>query len=184
MSKTTLGIKDVPQAELDRIRDMVEADPRVRQLRVKQNLLQRQGDIHAAMSIGRQINDMFYAVVADVMAETDRECQTVDLAAAKIPKATACKLNEIIVTLQLAIDIVDTCIMDFNDTLHSSDGTLTLESFDDIKELGLKIRAKMDYFSKKSKVFRLLSFADKSDNMYGLLRNKARSLVNKTNNKK
>lgn len=179
MSKTTLDIKDVPKTELDRIRDMVEADPRVRQLRVKQNILQRQGNIPEAISIGKQINEAFYAVVAEVMAETDKECENVDLATVKVPEETADKLNEIIVTLQLAIDIVDTCIMDFNETLHSADSTLTLESFDDIRELGQKVRTKLDYFSKKSKVFKLLSFADKSDNMYGLLRSKARSLINK-----
>lgn len=176
---TRTDIKDIPQADIDKIRDTFESSPQIRQLRIRQNLLQRQGDYRGAMLIARKIEGLFTHTMSELLTEVDRECQNVNIATANIPIETAERLNEIIVTLQLAIDIVDTCIIDFNDELHSVDDTLTLESFDDIKELGERVKRKLDYFRKHSELFNKISFADKSDNMYKMLRNKARSLINK-----
>lgn len=175
-----LGIRDVPQGELDRIKALFEAAPQVRQLRVRQGILQRQGQYRAALDIGRQLDAAYCKAVADVLEEANRECERVELSSARLPQDIAGRLDEILVTLQLAIDIMDTCVMDFNDTLHNVDGALTLESFDDIRDLGRKVRMKMDGMRKNSKVFTRIDFAERSDNMYKLLRNKARSLINKS----
>lgn len=179
MPKTTTNIKDIPQAELDRIRDIFEGAPQIRQLRIRQNLLQRQGDFRAAMNIGRHIEDLYAHTVSELLKEVDRQSENVDIASVNIPKETAGVLNELIVTLQMTIDILDTCVMDFNDTLHKADSALSLESFNDILDYGKKLKAKMQYFQKNSRLFNGLPFADRSDNMYHLLRNKARSLINK-----
>lgn len=176
---TRTDIRDIPQADIDKIRETFESSPQIRQMRIRQNLLQRQGDYRSAMNIARKIEDLFAHTVSELLAEVDRECQNVNITSANLPTDVAERLNEIIITLQLAIDIVDTCILDFNDELHGFDDTLTLESFDDLKELGDSVKRKLDYFRKHSELFNEISFADKSDNMYKMLRNKARSLINK-----
>lgn len=184
MSKAMIDIKDVSQKDLDRIRTEFENHPKVRQMRIQQNILQRNGNIRGAMSIGKTLEKLFAQSVQNILEDTENECRKVEMASVNLPKKTADTLDEIMVTLQLAIDVVDTCIMDFNDTLHSVDNTLTLESFDDIKLMGDKIKSKLDYFRKKSRLFGRLSFANCSDNMYKLLRNKAGSLIRKNSRRK
>lgn len=176
---TRLDIKDVPQAELDRVREAFESAPQVRQMRIRQNLLQRQGDYRAAMNVGRQIETLYTKTVEELLTEVDRQSENIDMQSVSIPKGDADTLNEIIVTLQMAIDIMDTCVMDFNDVLHRTDTSLTLEMFDELRQLSDKVKAHLRYFQKNSRLFNEIVFADKSDNMYKLLRNKARSLINK-----
>lgn len=176
---TQLDIKDIPQAELDQVRETFESAPQVRELRVQQNLRQRQGDFRGAMNIGRQLDALYTKVLTQLLDEVDRQSENIDMQSVSIPKEDADTLNEIIVTLQMAIDIMDTCVMDFNDVLHRTDTSLTLEMFDELRQLSDKVKAHLRYFQKNSKLFNDLVFADKTDNMYKLLRNKARSLINK-----
>lgn len=184
MNNKTIDIKDISQKDLDRIKSEFESHPKIRQMRIHQNILQRNGNIREAMSIGKTLEKLFVQSVQNILEDTESECRQVELASVSLPKETADTLDEIIVTLQLAIDVVDTCIMDFNDTLHSADSTLTLESFDDIKLMGDKVKSKLDYFRKKSRLFGRLSFANSSDNMYMLLRNKAKSLIRQNSKRK
>lgn len=182
--KPQIDIKDIPQSELDYIKQVFEADPKVRQMRIKQNLLQRNGKIREALALGKQLNDLYLMVVHNTIEEVEKDSKEIDLATVKLPKETTEKLNEISVTLQLAIDIVDTCIIDFNDTLEAADSSLSLEAFDDIQEMGKKIKAKLEHFRRTSKLFNEIPFANKSDSMYSLLRAKSRELLKRKNKTK
>lgn len=172
-----INIKDVPQELIDKVRKMVEADPRVRNLRIRQNLLQRKGNFIEALKLGKEIEKMHANVIQAYLLKTEKEYSDIDITLGNVSKGDIDELMEIVTTLFLAADIIDTAIMDFNDILHKTNKDLDMTHFNDIKELADAAKDKLKYFSKHSNMIKDVAFGDKSDNMYTLLRNKARSLI-------
>lgn len=183
MDNSQIDINEVPQELLDMIKNTFEADPKIRQMRIQQNLYARSGNIRMGMFIGKQINDLFSKVVQTYLEESEQEYHTVELSAAQLPKSDRNELVEIVITLFLAADIIDTAAMDFNDILHRSDETMDMVQFDDIRKLAKEAKGKLEWFSTHSSYMKDVDFGDKSDNMYGLLRNKARSILRKKKQK-
>lgn len=179
MSRPIIQMKDVPQELLQAIRQQFEADPRVRNLRVQQNLAQRKCNLQLALSIGKNIEKLYSLAVQAYIEETEKEYSEIDLKAADLPQNVAEELMEIVITLFLAADIIDTAAMDFNDILHRVDKNLDMTHFDDLSKLAKEAKGKLEYFSKHSNYMKDIAFGEKSDNMYKLLRNKARALRNK-----
>lgn len=179
-----INIQDVPQELLDMVKQQLEADPRVRDLRIRQNLATRSGNIHEAMAIGKAINGFFARAIQNYLVECEQESKSIDLGEQDLPKKDASELVEIVVTLFLAADIIDTATQDFNDVLHRSDDTLSMEQFDDMRRLAKAAKAKMEYFRKKLAWLNNVDFGEKSDNMYEMLRNKARAIIRKAKDKK
>lgn len=178
-TETTFNIKDVPQAMLDKVRDTFEKAPQVRQMRVEQNMRQRRGDYIGALAMAKQIEDAYNRTVAALLEEAEKSCHDIKVSAAKLSTETIKTLSELLVTIQLTVDILNMSILDFNSALHKDDPDLDMTAFDDIKELHDRIKMKMDKFYEESEIFHAPKFAEKSDNMYKLLRNKARSILNK-----
>lgn len=179
MNTPQIQMKDVPQELLGQIRQQFEADPRIRQMRIQQNLSQRQHNIPLALAIGKHIEHLYGLAVQAYLEETEMQYSDIDLKAADLPAQDRDELVEIVVTLFLAADIIDTAAMDFNDVLHRTDKDLDMVQFDDLCKLAKEAKSKLEHFSTHSYYMKDIAFGDKSDNMYQLLRNKARSLVRK-----
>lgn len=174
---------EVPQQLLDKLRQEFEADGRIRNLRIQQDLAARKGNFALGLSIGKQIEKLYTLCVQSYMEETEKECADIDLATVDLPEDDRTELLELIITLFLAADIIDTATRDFNDVLHRTDKTYDMVQFDDIRQFASKAKAKLDYFAKHSDFLQDVAFGDKSDNMYQLLRNKARALMRRKGGK-
>lgn len=179
MNDYQINEKDIPQELLDTIKSAFEADPKIRELRIKQEMCVRQRQFKAAFAIDAEINDLFSKVVRTYLEETEQEYHIIDLKAADLPENDRKELVEIVLTLFLAADIIDTAAMDFNDILHRTDNTMDMVQFNDIRKLAKEAKGKLEWFSMHSPYMKDIDFGNKSDNMYGLLRNKARSFLNK-----
>lgn len=183
-NKNQIDIKDVPQELLQQIRQQFEADPRIRNLRIKQNMAQRNHNYIEALNTGKQIEFLYDEVVSAYLQETEKEYETIDLKASDLPKDDRKTLVELVLTMFLAADIIDTAAMDFNDVMHRTMPDYDMEQFDDLLKLAKAAKSKIEWFAQHSDYMKDVAFGDKSDNMYGLLRNKARSLMNKKSVKK
>lgn len=177
MADRQINIKDVPQELLQQMRQQVEADPRVRQMRIQQNMFQRQGNIMEAIKIGKMINNLHTLAIQAYLEDAEKAYSDIDLKVSDLPEADRSELAEIVLSLFLAADIIDTAAMDFNDILHRSDKDIDMVQFDDINKLAKAAKGKLEYLSKHSNYLKDVNFGDKSDNMYKMLRNKARSLM-------
>ena len=69
--------------------------------------------------------------------------------------------------------------MDFNDVLKRVDDTLVMEQFDDIRNLSKSAKEKLRFLSKNSKLMKDLAWAYKCDDMYDMMKNKAKSILRK-----
>ena len=178
-TRTTLRANDIPDTMMTDIREAFDRDPQVLELRTHQNLLMRKGSYREAMKVGEQIDFLFTKVVQAYIAETNAECEQITLDKAGIPEDDAEQLNECVVTIFMACDVIETAIMDANDILHKTDKGLKFEMFNELTRLSKFVRDKMQYMRDNSAYAADVAWADKCDNMYQLLRNKARSVIRK-----
>lgn len=177
MSNRQINIKDIPQDFIKRMHDEVEADPRVRNMRIKQTMAQRSGNFMDALKIGQAIENLHSLALQAWMEDAEHAYSEVDLSVADLPESDRETLAELVVTLFLASDIIDTATMDFNDILHKTDKDLDLTQFEDILKLSSAAKAKLAYLSSHSTYLKDIDWGEKSDNMYEMLRNKARKLM-------
>lgn len=172
-----LNIKDIPETTLKHIRQEFEASPDVHQLYIEQQLAQRQGNYIKALEIGKKIDSLYSMVVTSLVEEAEKSMERVEINAKDFPPEKRKEMVEIIVTLFMACDILETAVMDFDDIIKSKDNTLDFDMFDDVLKLKDRARAKLDYFRTHSHLMQGLYWADQCDNMYVLLRHKAGAVL-------
>lgn len=179
-----LRIKDVPSEMLQQIRNQFESDVQIRQLRIKQNLLQRTGYFAKAMELGKTIENLYEKVIDNYIEETIKESDSFSLEEAGIPVNDIKKVNEYALTMFMACDIIQSCIIDINDLLHKTDKDLYYEQFDDIKQISEIVKSKLDFLQKNSTYMNNVFWGDKCDDMYSMMLNKAKAIIRKRNNDK
>ena len=164
---------------LSQIREQFESDSQVRMMRIQQRNLQMSGDFVAALSIGKKIENLFSSVVNSYIEEAERSFERIDIGAVKLPENDRKEIEELSVTMFMACDIIETCIMDMDDVLHRTDKNLHVDMFDDIIEIKKRTKEKLKFLSHNSKYMKDIIWADKCDDMFEMLKNKARSIIRK-----
>lgn len=177
-----LSVKDIPEPMMAQIRLTFDSDPQVVNLRIQQDLMKRQGNFRGALEIAKQIEDLYSKVVQAYLELTEQEAERFDLNTCGIPPSDIEKINELAVTLFMACDIIESCILDTNDIIHRTDKDMSFEMFNDIKQLSDMVKAKLKFLQANSEYAKDMFWADKCDNMYELMKNKARSIIRKRKN--
>lgn len=177
-----LSVKDIPEPMMAQIRLTFDSDPQVVNLRIQQDLMKRQGNFRGALEIAKQIEYLYSKVVQAYLELTEQEAERFDLNTCGIPPSDIEKINELAVTLFMACDIIESCILDTNDIIHRTDKDMSFEMFNDIKQLSDMVKAKLKFLQANSEYAKDMFWADKCDNMYELMKNKARSIIRKRKN--
>jgi hypothetical protein len=171
--------KDIPADMMAQIRKRFEEMPYIRNLRTQQYLMQQRREIDAALTLGKMIEVMFGQVVQAYIEEVEKECEEIEFVDLKIPEKDKEEISILNVTMFMAIDIIESCLNDINDALHRTDKTLNYEMHDDFKELAAKVQEKLKYFSKNSKYLNDNEWGNKCDDMYQMMKNKAKAIIRK-----
>lgn len=174
---TTMTEADIPSPLMAKIKEQFENDARIRDMRIKQSALQRAHDYVGALTMGKNISFLFSAVIKNYIDEMEKDVEHIDINTLKLSAQQQKKLMEITITMFMACDMIETAIIDFNDEIKKTDPALEFNMFDDIRELNSKVKVKLEYLRKNSSYMKDLTWADECDNMYSMLRNKARKIV-------
>lgn len=184
MRNEQLKMSDIPSESVQLAREQFESNPLVRQMRCQQQLALSKGNYMGAMAIGQKLEGIFSKVLVDLMRDAESTVTKVELNTDDFPADKRKEMVEIIVTLFMACDIIETAVMDFNDIIHERDKTLEFDAFNEILELKDKAKAKLKYFSTHSKFMKGMYWADRCDDMYRMLRNKAGSIIRRRGEEK
>lgn len=179
MMDTNLTVKDIPADMMAQIRKKFEEESKVQGLRTQQYLFQQKKDYKAALAIGKVIEVLFGTVVQAYLDEVNAQCEEIDFKDLAIPVKDKEEISILNVTLFMAIDIAESCLLDINDALHRTDKTLNYEIHDDLKELAAMVKDKMKYWGDNSEYLKDNAWGDKCDDMYQMMRNKAKALIRK-----
>lgn len=180
IDKKLLNPSDLPQNILNAIRDEFEKMPLIMQKRVEADLAQRKGDYIGALRIRQQIESFFSAAVAQYIRDAANKYEKIDMRKVGMPKEDLMEVVRLTVTLMMAIDILDSCIRDIDDTIHRTDRDLSYELYDDIRATAKMAKEKLLFFSKNTYYLDKAFWGDIVDNMYEMMKRKAKSIMRKT----
>ena len=174
-----MEVKDIPSDLMAQIRNKFEADPKVQGLRTQQYLLQKKKEFDAALMIGKMIEALFGTVVQAYLDEVNAECEEIDFKDLDIPVKDKEEISILNVTIFMALDIVESCLIGINDVLHRTDKTLNYEMHDDLKELSEMVRIKMKYWGENSQYLEDAEWGNRCDDMFEMMKNKAKAIIRK-----
>lgn len=173
--------KDVTPDLMNAIRRQFDNDSKIRQMRAMQQSFQIKGNYIAAMKIGKQIEELFARVVDTYIQEANEQCERIDINDLEFTEEERKEVNKITLSFFMCCDILETCIMDFNDIIKRKDKGFEFEEFDDISQLAKMVKEKLKMLSESSKIMKSETWGEQCDNMYEMMKNKAFSIVRKHN---
>jgi len=105
--------------------------------------------------------------------------KTIDLKDVEMPDEQREKLNTLYITIYMACDIIESGVLDINDNLKKISKSLEVVQFDELKNMAKQVKEKLNFLDRTDGYMKLNAWGTTCDNMYGLMQNKARSLVRK-----
>ena len=173
-------ISELPQELLDKIKAMFDAEPRVRELRVQQQMLMRTGKYHDALDIAKYIETLYNECVYNYIEESENQVEKIDVASINMPLSEKEDLMKHLLVCFMCADIIETSVLDMNDILHRYDKKMNIELFNDIRQLMAMSKAKLKYLQKNGDYMKGLVWADKCDDMYEMMKSKAKAIMKKS----
>lgn len=88
------------------------------------------------------------------------------------------EVNEFQIALYMLCDVMDSIIIDINSLLKRKNENVSFRMFDDIKELGKRVKERINYVEREMDLIEDGELYDNSDNLYEMLMNKSRKTYN------
>lgn len=174
-----MEVKDIPSDMMKDIRLRFESNPDVMQLRTQQQYAQRSGNYALALDVAQKLDALFVVVLDKYMRHAEQEVKTLDSAASALPLKDKEDMMVSMMVMFMACDIIDTAVMDLNDVLHRTYPDFDISTFNDIKQTADMARKKLKYLQENGDYMQDLVWADSCDNMYDMMRSKAKAIVRK-----
>lgn len=173
------SVIDIPQELMSKIRESFESEPRVRELRVQQQMLMRTGKHMEALDLAKQIDVLFNQVVYEYIAENERQVEKVDISKIDMPLADKEEMMRLLLVCFMCADIIKSAVQDMDSILHRYDKNMYMEMFDDIKQVMSMSEEKLSYLQKNSGYLKDLIWGEKCDDMYEMIKSKAGAIMRK-----
>ena len=172
-------VSDIPQELMSKIRQSFEAEAKVRELRVQQQMLMRTGKYDAALALAKQIDVLFNRVVFEYLENAESEVEKIDIATMEMPIKDKEELMKRLLVCFMCADIIESSVIDMDDILHRYDKNTYMEMFDDIRQVMSMAKEKLRYMQQHSGYMKDLVWGEKCDNMYAMMLSKAGSIMRK-----
>ena len=177
-----MDVKDLPKELLDKLRSTFDADPKVREARVHQQMLMRGGRYKEALEVAQGIELLFSRVVHEYLEDAKEEVEQVDIASANMPIEDKENLMRHLLACFMCADIIKSAIQDMDSILHKYDKNMYMEMFNDIRQVMEMSEQKLSYLQKNSGYLKDLVWGEKCDNMYDMMLSKSGAIMRKRKN--
>lgn len=122
---------------------------------------------------------LFDEVAITYEQSISEQVEKLHITEAKIPDADLAEIVHLIVTLFMAIDIQDSCLRDINAILKRTDKSYSFESLKDVQEMNHLVRTQLVHFYNTQKYCQYDCWGDVTDDMYLMMKRKAKAIMNK-----
>lgn len=173
------SVSDIPQELMSKIRQSFEAEPKVRELRVQQQMFMRTGKYADALALAQQVDVLFNRVVFEYLENARNEVEKVDIAVMDMPIGDKEDLMRHLLVCFMCADIIESSVVDMDDILHRYDKNTYMEMFNDIRQVMSMAKEKLSYLQKNSGYLKDLVWGERCDNMYEMMLSKAGSIMRK-----
>lgn len=124
--------------------------------------------------MARAISDLYSKAVENLEKETAEKVERVDIAKAQLPA----KSRELIITIYMATDIIESSVLDFNAEIHKSLGPeYNLDMFAPLQDCLKKAQQGLEFLNANSPYMKREAWGDQCDNMYTMMRHKAAAVI-------
>lgn len=148
-------------------------------LRIKERGSFQSGNYLLSANLSCKIKSLWEEYFAEYLKNVEKDVRQMTFEKAGVPESDMPLINELLVTMFMAAEIIDGAVVDLNDVLHRTDRELSFEMYDDFRGFSKSIKEKLDFFNKNTSYNKDLFWIDKCEDMYALIRNKARSIIRK-----
>jgi hypothetical protein len=173
------SVNDIPQELMSKIRQSFEAEPKVHELRVQQQMLMRTGKYDAALALAQQVDVLFNRVVFEYLENAENEVEKVDIATMEMPIEDKEDLMRHLLVCFMCADIIKSSIQDMDTILHRYDGTMYMEMFNDMRQVMDMAEQKLSYLQQNSGYLKDLVWGERCDDMYDMILSKAGAIMRK-----
>ena len=135
------------------------------------------GQFIQAMQMSKKIDDFVAQEFAKYARQAEKEAERINVRELGMPNDMKLKLNKLYVVAFMTADILESVILDMNDTIKKFDKELAVDMFDDFKEVNRVAKEKLRFFRKSEDVMKLPIWGTECDNMYEMMRNKAAKII-------
>ena len=176
------SVNDIPQELMSKLRQSFDADVKVRELRVRQQMLLRSGNYREALEVAQGIDLLFNRVVHEYLEDAKDEVEQVEVASLDMPLEDKENLMRHLLVCFMCADIIKSSVLDMDSILHKYDKNMYMEMFNDIRQVMEMSEQKLSYLQKNSGYLKDLVWGEKCDNMYDMMLSKAGSIMRKRKN--
>jgi hypothetical protein len=176
------SVNDIPQELMSKLRQSFDADVKVRELRVRQQMMLRSGNYREALEVAQGIESLFNRVVFEYLEDAKEEVEQVEIAKTDMPLEDKEDLMRHLLVCFMCADIIKSSVMDMDSILHRYDKNMYMEMFNDIRQVMEMSEQKLSYLQKNSGYLKDLVWGEKCDNMYDMMLSKAGSIMRKRKN--
>lgn len=172
-------VNNLPDSLLRKIREQFESTPKVRQMRVSQQMFMRTGKYDVALSLAKDLEELFNSCVYEYIKENGEQVKQVDVASLDMPAADKEDLMKHLLACFMCADIIKSAIQDMDSILHRYDKNMYMEMFNDIRQVMDMSEEKLHYLQENSGYLKDLVWGEKCDNMYEMMLSKAGAIMRK-----
>lgn len=177
-----MTVNDLSKELLDKIRMSFDTNKDVMLLRTAQQEAQRVGNFQKAMHIAQQLEGLWVICLDNYKRKMEEDGKRFNLTASDIPDKDKDELFNRVMVLFMCCDIIESATLDMNDILKRTKKDASIVAFDDLRQTLSLAKEKLKYLQETGDYMKDLVWAEKCDNMYLLMRNKAKSIINKRRN--
>lgn len=174
-----LTIKDIPNDASQALERAFYANPKIIALRSKYNNLYQSHYYVEAAKIQKEINELLLQCKQNYVDDYNKSKQTLSLNSAGLSKDELEKVTTLIMTLFVCCDVIESCQMDIESTLHKVDPSMQFESFMGIRDIAKEVKKKIEFLYTDTTYINSI-WCSVCDNMYQMIQNKAKSIIRKS----
>ena len=173
------NVNDIPHELMSKMLESFEAEPKIRELRVQQQMLMRTGRYDAALAVAQKVEVLFNRVVFEYLENAESEVEKIDIATMEMPTGDKEDLMRHLLVCFMCADIIKSSVQDMDSILHRYDKNMYMEMFNDIKQVMSMSEKKLQYLQDNSDYLKDLVWSEKCDNMYDMILSKAGAIMRK-----
>ena len=172
-------MSSIPSDMMNAIRQRFEANPDVRLLRTAVSEARRRGDFMKALKVSQEIENLWTICLDAYMSKAEKEVGILDSECSDIPVEDKDEMMEKMLVVFMCCDIIESSVIDANDALHRTHKGTDITAFADLQQTLDLARQKLKYLQDNGDYMKDQVWADKCDDMYSMMCNKARSIMRK-----
>lgn len=172
-------VNNLPDSLLRKIREQFESTPKVRQMRVSQQMFMRTGKYDVALSLAKDLEELYNSCVYEYIKENGEQVKQVDVASLDMPIADKEDLMKHLLACFMCADIIKSSIQDMDSILHRYDKNMYMEMFNDIRQVMDMSEEKLHYLQENSGYLKDLVWSERCDDMYEMILSKAGAIMRK-----